>query len=83
MERMRIGISGLDDTIGGFPMGRSVLITGEPGCGKTIFGLRFAISSCMEGYHTIYITAEEDASDLHIQANSFGWNTQELEEKAA
>ncbi|HOQ19147.1 MAG TPA: ATPase domain-containing protein [Methanothermobacter thermautotrophicus] len=81
MERLKIGINGLDDTIGGFPMGRSVLITGEPGCGKTIFGLRFAISSCMEGYNTVYITAEEDANDLHIQANSFGWNTQELEEK--
>lgn len=35
----------------------------------------------MEGYNTVYITAEEDANDLHIQANSFGWNTQELEEK--
>lgn len=81
MERISIGISGLDDALGGFPVGRSMLITGDAGCGKTIFGLRFAKSSCEEGYVTAYITAEEDSHDLHVQANSFGWNTQELEEQ--
>lgn len=81
MDRIRIGIDGLDDALGGFPYGRSVLITGDAGCGKTIFGLKFAISSCESGYSTAYITAEEDSYDLHVQANSFGWNTQELEEQ--
>ncbi len=81
MERIGTGIEGLDEALGGFPAGRSVLITGDAGCGKTIFGLRFAKSSCDMGFSTAYITAEEDSYDLHVQANSFGWNTQELEEK--
>jgi KaiC/GvpD/RAD55 family RecA-like ATPase len=76
MERISIGINGLDDVLGGFRVGRSMLITGDAGCGKTIFGLRFAKSSCEEGYATAYITAEEDSHDLHVQANSFVWNTQ-------
>jgi len=81
VERIATGISGLDQSLGGFPQGRSILITGDAGCGKTILGLRFAISSCENGYKTVYVTAEEDSHDLHMQANSFGWKTQELEEK--
>jgi len=37
-ERVPTGIQGLDALIeGGFPKGRSILVTGEPGTGKTIF----------------------------------------------
>jgi KaiC/GvpD/RAD55 family RecA-like ATPase len=81
MERIQTGIDKLDSSLGGFPLGRSVLITGDAGCGKTIFGLRFAKNSCEEGYQTAYITAEEDSHDLHVQANSFGWDTQDLEHR--
>src|SRR5678815_4998610 len=36
------GISGLDEvTTGGFPKGRSTLICGSAGCGKTLFGIQF------------------------------------------
>lgn len=81
MERIKSGIKWIDKNMGGFPAGQSILITGGAGCGKTILGLRFAKSACEEGYKTVYITAHENSEDLHLQAESLGWNIHELEEK--
>lgn len=74
MERLRSGIDGIDDITGGFPIGRSMLVTGDAGSGKTIFALQFAKSSCKQGFKTVYITTEEDASDLYTQGESFNWD---------
>nr|WP_282730420.1 ATPase domain-containing protein [Methanobacterium alcaliphilum] len=81
LERIKTGINGLDNLMSGFPKGRSVLITGDAGSGKTIFGLQFAISSCKQGYKTAYITTEEDDEDLERQCRSFNWDTQSLIDK--
>ena len=71
MKRIKSGIEGIDGITNGFPMGRSMLVTGDAGSGKTIFGLQFARSSCVQGYKTVYITTEEDASDLYTQGDTF------------
>jgi KaiC/GvpD/RAD55 family RecA-like ATPase len=74
MDRIKTGINELDRMIGGFPVGKTVLITGDAGSGKTIFGLQFANISCLEGKKTAYISTEESADDLRQQAKSFGWD---------
>lgn len=71
----------MDQIIEGSPMGRTLLLTGDAGTGKTIFGLQFAKSCCDHNFKTVYITTEEDAEDLRIQGNTFGWKMEELEEK--
>lgn len=71
MNKVKIGITKLVEYIGGFPKGRSLLITGEPGAGKTIFGLQFANNSCALGLNTLYISTEEKADDLCTQAEVF------------
>lgn len=81
MERIRTGIPELDEIIGGFPMGKTILLTGDPGNGKTILGLQFAYQSCLEGKKTVYVTTEEDAIELRQQGRSFGWNLEEEEKK--
>jgi KaiC/GvpD/RAD55 family RecA-like ATPase len=46
MDKKRIptGIPGLDPMIeGGFPVGKSYLVTGEPGSGKTIFCMQYIL----------------------------------------
>ncbi|MBI5680756.1 MAG: recombinase [Methanobacterium sp.] len=78
MERIKTGISVFDEITDGFPAGRTMLVTGDAGSGKTIFGLHFAKNSCIEGLKTIYITTEEDAGDLKEQGNSFNWNLDEF-----
>jgi KaiC/GvpD/RAD55 family RecA-like ATPase len=80
LKRIKSGIDGIDDITGGFPMGRSMLITGEAGSGKTIFGLQFARSSCNQGLKTVYITTEEDASDMYTQGETFNWDLKSFTE---
>jgi KaiC/GvpD/RAD55 family RecA-like ATPase len=81
LDKVKTGIEALDKITGGTRLGRSLLITGDAGCGKTIFGLQFAKTSCEQGLKTVYITTEEDIGDLQLQANSFGWNLDDLKKK--
>lgn len=80
MDRIKTGISAFDEITGGFPAGRTMLITGDAGSGKTIFGLHFAKNSCKQGLKTAYITTEEDAYDLNQQGESFNWNLKQYQE---
>ena len=74
-ERVPTGIEGLDQTIeGGLPKGRSILVTGEPGTGKTIFALQFLFEGLKRGEKCMYVTADEAPMDVLEQAASLGWD---------
>lgn len=74
-ERVPTGISGLDHLLeGGLPKGRSILVTGEPGTGKTIFALQFLVDGLKRGEKGIYVTADESPMDVLEQAASLGWD---------
>src|SRR5215468_7017395 len=74
-ERIPTGISGLDAVLeGGFPQGRSILVTGEPVTGKTIFSLQFLIEGLARGEKGIYVAADEGPMDILEQAASLGWD---------
>ena len=74
-ERVPTGIPGLDPLLeGGFPQGRSILVTGEPGTGKTIFSLQFLIEGLARGEKGIYVAADEGPMDILEQAASLGWD---------
>jgi KaiC/GvpD/RAD55 family RecA-like ATPase len=60
--------------IDGLPKGRTVLVTGNAGSGKTILGLQFANECCKKGLKTTYLATEENIGDLELQATSFGWD---------
>ena len=75
IERTPTGIPGLDSLVeGGFPKGRSVLVTGEPGTGKTIFSLQFLAEGLSRGEKGIYVAADEPPFDIVEQAASMGWD---------
>ena len=74
-ERVPTGIEGLDQTIeGGLAKGRSILVTGEPGTGKTIFALQFLFEGLKRGEKCMYVTADEGPMDVLEQAASLGWD---------
>ncbi|HEX9787655.1 MAG TPA: ATPase domain-containing protein [Candidatus Binatia bacterium] len=74
-ERVPTGILGFDTLIeGGLPRGRSILITGEPGTGKTIFSLQFLVEGLKRGEKGIYVAADESPMDVLEQAASLGWD---------
>lgn len=77
MEKKRVssGIPGLDPLIeGGFPEGKSFLITGEAGAGKTIFCMQFVLKGLMAGEKAVYVAVDEKPSDILEEAASLGWD---------
>jgi circadian clock protein KaiC len=81
-ERVSTGIAGLDRILeGGFPKGRSVLVTGEPGTGKTIMALQFLADGLAHGEKGIYVAADEGPLDIIEQAASLGWDFEKFVEQ--
>lgn len=74
-ERVTTGIVGLDPLLeGGFPKGRSILVTGDPGTGKTIFALQFLFEGLKRGEKGIFVTADESPMDIIEQGASMNWD---------
>jgi circadian clock protein KaiC len=74
-ERVPTGVVGLDPLLeGGFPKGRSILLTGEPGTGKTVFSLQFLHEGIKRGEKGVFVTADESPMDVIEQAASLGWD---------
>jgi circadian clock protein KaiC len=74
------GITGFDAiTGGGLPRGRTTLLVGGPGSGKTIMSLQFlahGARACKEP--GIFVAFEESSSRIVANAASFGWRLAEL-----
>lgn len=83
MTRTKTGIPGLDELIdGGLVEGSTILVSGGTGSGKTIFGLQFLYNGASKYNEPgVYVTLETRPNDLKIEAEQFGWNLKELEQK--
>jgi circadian clock protein KaiC len=74
-------ISGFDEILyGGLPAGRTTLIEGSPGTGKSVLGLEFLYRGALAGQPGIFVAFEERASAVRRNARTLGWNLEELEE---
>ncbi|MEM4939053.1 MAG: ATPase domain-containing protein, partial [Sulfolobales archaeon] len=70
--RVGFGIKLLDDGLeGGIPKGNWVVITGEPGTGKSILCMHYAYAGLMSGDPVIYVTTEAEFRDVVRQARQF------------
>jgi circadian clock protein KaiC len=77
------GIVGFEEiTGGGLPRGRTTLLEGGPGSGKTIFSLQFLVHGaqlCKEP--GIFVAFEENSKRIVANATGFDWSLGELGEK--
>ncbi|VVC01134.1 Circadian clock protein kinase KaiC [uncultured archaeon] len=65
MDRVKTGITGLDEMLnGGIPKRRHVAIYGGPGCGKTSFCFEYLYRGAEAGENGVYITLEETTEDI-------------------
>ncbi|MBP6717094.1 MAG: circadian clock protein KaiC [Acidobacteria bacterium] len=78
--RMPTGIAGFDQIAnGGLPIGRSTLVAGTAGSGKTLLAMQFLA----EGYRQfaepgVCVSFEENPADLMENVRSFGWEFEDL-----
>jgi len=81
--RTPTGIPGLDEILGGgFPQGRTLLILGEPGSGKTIFCSQFLINGINKfGENGLFVSLEENRNHYEREMNQFGWNFSSAEKE--
>jgi DNA repair protein RadA/Sms len=67
------GLSELDRVLGGgIVPGAVVLLTGEPGVGKSTLLLAAASGSATVGHRSLYITGEESATQVRLRADRVG-----------
>ncbi|MCK5477168.1 MAG: hypothetical protein KAI55_04570 [Candidatus Aenigmarchaeota archaeon] len=83
MERIKTGIKGLDSLLdGGIPKNNLVLLSGQTGAGKTIFGLQYLVKGAVKYKEKgVFISFEQSREDVILQTKEFGWDVEELEKK--
>jgi circadian clock protein KaiC len=75
MARVATGIPGLDARLaGGFPLGRTVLVAGDIGTGKTTLGVQFLVAGAARGETGILITADEKPRHIVEDSRRLGWD---------
>jgi circadian clock protein KaiC len=64
---------------GGLPQGRTTLISGTAGSGKTVFAVQFLAAGIAAGEAGVFVTFEEPPADVRQNMRSFGWELEEWE----
>lgn len=82
LERVKTGVEAFDDLVmGGLPRGRTTIVGGTPGCGKTVFATQFLAHGITElGEPGVFVTFEETPAEIEVNMASFGWDIHDWRE---
>ncbi|NJN75160.1 MAG: circadian clock protein KaiC [Synechococcaceae cyanobacterium RL_1_2] len=83
VKKIRTMIEGFDEiSHGGMPEGRTTLVSGTSGTGKTLLSVQFLYHGIKNlDYPGLFVTFEESPNDIIENAFSFGWDLEELIDK--
>ena len=74
-KRIPTGVPELDALIeGGLRQGKSYLVSGEPGTGKSVLSLQYLVRGLMDKEKGLYVAIDEKPADVIEQAGSLGWD---------
>ncbi len=75
LKRIKTGIDGLDQMLnGGLIEGRSYIVSGGPGTGKTILCMHFLMEGAKKGEEGLFLALEESATEMKENMSIFGWD---------
>jgi circadian clock protein KaiC len=76
VEKLATGIVGFDLVgYGGLPKGRTTLVAGSAGSGKTVFAAQFLTAGIQNGGDAgVFVTFEESPEDIRANLASLGWD---------
>jgi circadian clock protein KaiC len=79
--QVKTGIQGLDELLaGGLPQGRTVLVVGGPGTGKTILASQFLYKGIIDhNENGIFVSFDESKKHFYSEMEQFGWNFKHAE----
>jgi circadian clock protein KaiC len=78
-ERLSTGVRGLDEMLGGgLWRGTTTLLAGPSGAGKTTIGLQFAFEGARRGEPTLYMSFQENPTQLMRTIRGLGADVEEL-----
>ncbi|PIN85315.1 MAG: hypothetical protein COV47_02855 [Candidatus Diapherotrites archaeon CG11_big_fil_rev_8_21_14_0_20_37_9] len=80
VKRIKSGIPGLDEMMGGgIPKGNLVVISGDPGSGKTLMCWQFLWKGATKyNDNAVYVSLEETQDAIFEGAAEFGWDMKSL-----
>jgi len=80
VPKMPVGIIGFDQIAdGGIPRGRTTLLAGTAGSGKTIFALQFLVAGVLNyNENGVVVTFEESPDDLARNVEGLDWNIKQF-----
>jgi len=83
LQKAPTGIRGLDEiTGGGLPKGRTTIVCGGPGCGKTMLGIEFLVRGALEFDEPgVLMAFEETPRDMASNVASLGFDIEDLAAK--
>ncbi len=75
VEKLATNIPGFDlIAMGGLTQGRTTLVTGTAGSGKTVFAAQFLAEGIARGEGGVFVTFEETPRDICQNVASMGWD---------
>ncbi len=83
LERVKTGIEAFDDLVmGGLPRGRTTIVGGTPGSGKTVFATQFLAHGIANLHEPgVFVTFEESPDEIEVNMASFGWEIRRWRER--
>jgi circadian clock protein KaiC len=79
-DRVSSGSVGLDDILGGgFVRGRTHVVEGKPGTGKTTLAMQFILAGRDRSETVLYVSMSETRGELQAVASSHGWSLEGIE----
>jgi len=81
VSKIPTGIEGFDHlTLGGLPQGRTTLLVGSSGSGKSLLSVEFLFrGATVFGRNGVFVTFEESPNDIVRNVKRLGWNLDQLE----
>src|SRR6185369_5804723 len=77
--RVSTGVTGLDEVLhGGLLPGRTYLVRGGPGTGKTMLGLHFLTAAAARKERALFITVEESTEQISADAAALGFDLRNI-----
>ncbi len=74
-EKVKTGVPGLDEMLeGGLIAGRSYIVSGTSGTGKTTLVVQFLLEGVRKGERVIYVALDEPPNEVKSDMDALGWD---------